>query len=167
LRHSILAAGFPSPVIVAGGSPTLPIHAQRQAVECSPGTFIYWDKGYADLCPEQPFQPAAILVTRVISLPDETKICLDLGHKSVAAENPISNRVYFPEYPGLMAVSQSEEHLVMDAGKNHAFRVGDVLYGVPMHICPTVALYEVTYLAKGNQVADIWKTTARDRKITC
>ncbi|NND33535.1 MAG: D-TA family PLP-dependent enzyme, partial [Saprospiraceae bacterium] len=31
--------------IVAGGSPTFPIHAKRPNVECSPGTFIYWDWG--------------------------------------------------------------------------------------------------------------------------
>ncbi len=29
--------------IVAGGSPTFPVHAQRQNIECSPGTFVFWD----------------------------------------------------------------------------------------------------------------------------
>ncbi|WP_431209816.1 hypothetical protein ACQ86N_27335 [Puia sp. P3] len=37
-------------------------------IECSPGTFVYWDKGYGDGFPDQPFSPAALVVTRVISL---------------------------------------------------------------------------------------------------
>jgi hypothetical protein len=43
-----------------------------------------------------------------------------LGHKSVAAENEITKRVYFPAAPELKAISQSEEHLVIDAGKTHS-----------------------------------------------
>src|SRR5690606_16080999 len=45
--------------IVAGGSPTFPIHVRRMNVESSPGTFIYWDKGYEETCAEQDFKPAA------------------------------------------------------------------------------------------------------------
>ncbi|HLX66071.1 MAG TPA: alanine racemase, partial [Puia sp.] len=33
--------------IIAGGSPTFPVHAGRAVeIQCSPGTFVYWDKGY-------------------------------------------------------------------------------------------------------------------------
>lgn len=163
LKAELIGLGFPSPIIIAGGSPTFPIHAQRPDVECSPGTFVYWDKGYADLCPEQPFQPAAWLLTRVISKPDDTKICLDLGHKSVAAENDITRRIFFPDYPGLIPIGQSEEHLVLEAGLNHGFQVGDILIGIPYHICPTVALYEKVFVVENNQVSGEWKTIARDR----
>ena len=165
LKGKIMAAGLNEPIIVAGGSPTFPIHAERQTVECSPGTFIYWDKGYSEICPEQPFLPAALVITRVISLPDQSKLCLDLGHKSIAPENELSRRVHFINAPQLKTVSQSEEHLVVEAGIGHSFKVGDVLYGMPIHICPTVALYERAYTVKGNKVKGEWKTIARDRKI--
>ncbi|HYJ38702.1 MAG TPA: D-TA family PLP-dependent enzyme [Chitinophagaceae bacterium] len=165
LREKIIASGLNEPVIVAGGSPTFPIHATRGTVECSPGTFIYWDKGYTEICPEQPFLPAALVITRVISLPDESKLCLDLGHKSISAENELSRRVYFLNAPQLKTVSQSEEHLVVEAGVGHSFNVGDVLYGMPNHICPTVALYERAYTVVKNKVKGEWKTIARDRKI--
>lgn len=165
IAEQIISTGFDKPTIVAGGSPTFSIHCKRAGVECSPGTFVYWDKGYTDLCPEQPFSPAAVLVTRVISLPDDTKICLDLGHKSVAAENEIGKRIYFPQFPGLIPIGQSEEHLVMEAGLNHGFKVGDVLIGIPYHICPTVALYERAFIVENNRICGEWKTIARDRKI--
>ncbi len=167
VNSQIINAGFPAPVIIAGGSPTFPIHAKRNGVECSPGTFIYWDKGYSDGCPEQPFLPAALLITRVISLPDATKICLDLGHKSVAAENEIIKRIYFQDAPELIPISQSEEHLVMEAGENHGRKTGDILWGIPYHICPTVALYERAYFVENGNIAGEWRMTARDRKISC
>jgi D-serine deaminase-like pyridoxal phosphate-dependent protein len=43
--------------IVMGGSPAFSVHCKRKNIECSPGTFVYWDKGYTDLCPEQKFLP--------------------------------------------------------------------------------------------------------------
>ncbi|MDB5124214.1 MAG: D-threonine aldolase [Mucilaginibacter sp.] len=166
LRAEIVKKGFPEPVIIAGGSPTFPVHAKRGNVECSPGTFVYWDRGYQIIAKEQPFVPAALVVSRVISLPSETKICLDLGHKSVAAENELHKRVYFLNAPELVMISQSEEHLVADAGEGHAYKVGDVLYGLPHHICPTVALYERAITIENNQTTGEWKNIARDRKIT-
>jgi D-serine deaminase-like pyridoxal phosphate-dependent protein len=165
LKAEIIKKGFPEPVIIAGGSPTFPVHAKRGNVECSPGTFVYWDRGYQLIAKEQPFVPAALVVSRVISLPSETKICLDLGHKSVAAENELQRRVYFLNAPELVMISQSEEHLVANAGQGHAYKVGDVLYGLPYHICPTVALYERAITIENNQTIGEWKNIARDRKI--
>lgn len=166
VKKEIMQAGLPEPVIVAGGSPTFSIHAKRKEIECSPGTFVYWDKGYADLCPEQHFLPAALVIARVISLPSENTLCIDLGHKSIAAENEIGRRVYFLNAPELKAISQSEEHLVVEAGAGHGYKIGDLLYGLPFHICPTIALYERALTVNDHIVNGEWKTIARDRKIT-
>jgi D-serine deaminase-like pyridoxal phosphate-dependent protein len=109
---------------------------------------------------------AALVLSRVISLPSDTKLCLDLGHKSVAAENEITKRVYFLNAPELKAVGQSEEHLVVEAGAGHHYRVGDLLYGLPIHICPTVALYERAITVNDHMANGEWKIIARDRKIS-
>ncbi len=151
--------------IIAGGSPSFPIHAQRENVVCSPGTFVYWDHGYASLFPEQPFNPAALVLTRIISLPAPGIICTDLGHKSIAAENPLDKRVVFLNAPELKAISQSEEHLVLAAPDNHKYQPGDILYGLPMHICPTCALYERAITIINHQKDGEWMIIARDRKI--
>jgi D-serine deaminase-like pyridoxal phosphate-dependent protein len=153
--------------IIAGGSPTFPIHAKRAAdIQCSPGTFVYWDKGYADGFPDQPFQPAALVVTRVISLRGDTRLCLDLGHKSIAPENDLPRRVSFLNGPHLKAVGQSEEHLVVEAGPNHGFRIGDIFYGIPFHVCPTIALYDRALTVEAGRITGAWKNTARDRSIS-
>ena len=166
LKEEISKTGVSVPNIIAGGSPTFPIHAKRKNIECSPGTFIYWDKGYTDLCPEQNFLTAAVLVTRIISLPNPTRVCTDLGHKSVAAENEIGRRVFFLNATDLTPVGQSEEHLVCETGGDRHYKTGDVLYGLPYHVCPTVALYERVYTIENGKIAGEWKNIARDRKVT-
>ena len=154
------------PTIIMGGSPAFSVHCKRKKIECSPGTFVYWDKGYTDLCPEQKFLPAIVLVTRIISLPSSNKICTDLGHKSVAAENEITRRVFFLNAEGLKPVGQSEEHLVLETNEHHSYKVGDIFYGLPYHVCPTVALYERVYTIENGKVTGEWKTVSRDRKLT-
>lgn len=165
LARQLKTEGFATQII-AGGTPTFPIHADRANVECSPGTFIYWDKGYGDQLQEQSFLYAALLICRVISLPEKDKICVDAGHKAVAAENELKKRIYFLNAPDLEPISQSEEHLVLNAGNDHGYRHGDVLYGVPYHICPTVALHQQVTVVKDHQITGEWKNTSRNRKLT-
>lgn len=154
-----------TPVLVAGGSPTFPTHVHRAGVECSPGTFVFWDRSYVLQMPELPFEYAALVVTRVISIIDGQTICTDLGHKSVAAESPFP-RVYFLNAPEATPVGQSEEHMVLKVPDAANYKIGDVLYGAPIHICPTVALYERALIIKDHKSVDEWKVVARDRKIT-
>lgn len=155
-----------APLIVAGGTPTYPIHAKRKDVEASPGTFIFWDKGYQMTLVEQPFEFAALVLTRVISKPTQGTICVDLGHKSIAAENPLQQRVHFLNAPGLEPVGHSEEHMVWRTDGKRDFKVGDVLYGVPHHVCPTVALYDEAGVCRDNRITDTWPILARKRRIT-
>ncbi|THU31147.1 D-TA family PLP-dependent enzyme [Niastella caeni] len=166
MQKTLQSTGYSDIKIIAGGTPSFPVHAKRAGVECSPGTFVFWDQSYLDQCTEQPFHPAALVVTRVISLPNSTHICVDLGHKSIAAENDISKRVYFLDAPNLQPVSQSEEHLVLHAGEGHGYQPGDVLYGIPHHVCPTVALYDSAYTVENGKVSGEWKIVARNRTIS-
>jgi D-serine deaminase-like pyridoxal phosphate-dependent protein len=164
LRQSLLEEGLPVPLVVAGGTPTFPMHARRPGVECSPGTCVLWDAGYAANLPDLEFETAAVLLTRVISRPGPGRICLDLGHKAVASEMP-HPRVIFPALPDAQVVMQNEEHLVLATAAAGDFPVGTVLYGIPWHICPTVALHAFVHVIKGGQVAERWPVTARTRQI--
>jgi D-threonine aldolase len=166
VKKALIEKGMREPIVVAGGSPSFSIHCKREDIECSPGTFIFWDKGYSELCPEQNFLTAALVISRVISFPTENTICVDLGHKSIAAENDISRRVYFLNAPELKALGQSEEHLVLEIEENHNYKIGDLLYGLPIHICPTVALYERAIIINNHIAVGEWKIVARVRRIS-
>jgi D-threonine aldolase len=164
-RQKLLKAGLPVPRVVAGGTPTFPMHAQRGDVECSPGTCLLWDWGYATNFPDLEFVHAATLLTRVVSKPTPTRICLDLGHKAVASEMP-HPRVHFPELPDAKPVGHNEEHLVLETDRAREFQVGAVLYGIPWHICPTVALHSECICVANARAEARWQITARARRLT-
>jgi len=164
LKDALLKAGYSVPRVVAGGTPTFPIHARRPGVECSPGTCVFWDAGYAKAFPDLPFEIAAMVLARVISKPAADRLCLDLGHKAVASEMP-HPRVIFPELPDAVAVGHNEEHLVLQTERAGAFPVGSMLLGVPWHICPTVALHQEVWVVEHGQVKGTWQVPARSRRI--
>ena len=165
LEEQLIAHGMPVPKIVAGGSPTFPFHAARKDVECSPGTTVFWDASYGRKMPDLPFVPAALLLTRIISKPGTRSLCLDLGHKAVASEMP-HPRVEFLNVTGAECIMHSEEHMVIETDDASQFAVGDCLYGVPWHICPTVALHAEAHVITKGAVTARWAVTARNRRIT-
>lgn len=165
MKQSLERVRLRVPRIVAGGSPTFSVHALRDEVELSPGTYVFWDGGYQTAFPDLPFRPAALVFTRVISKPAKNRICLDLGHKAIASENPISNRVRILGHENFRFVGHSEEHLVVETPEPTYLDVGDGLYGLPWHICPTVALHEEAITIENGKVTGRWKIPARTRKI--
>jgi D-serine deaminase-like pyridoxal phosphate-dependent protein len=150
LREALAAAGLAVPAIVAGGTPTFPFHARRPGVECSPGTTVFWDAGYGATLPDLPFEPAIALLARVVSRPTGSRLCLDLGHKAVEAT----------------AVGHSEEHLVLETARAADFPVGTPVYGVPWHVCPTVALHAEAVVVSDGRASARWPIVARARTLT-
>jgi D-serine deaminase-like pyridoxal phosphate-dependent protein len=165
LRDRLLSLGLPVPQIVAGGTPSFPVHAEFADRTCSPGTCVFWDLSYERLCGGWGFLAAALLLTRVISKPTPDRLCLDLGYKAIAAEQP-PPRAQLLGLEDACEVSHSEEHLVVQSQRAAEYRVGDVMYALPRHICPTVALHQsATVIAEG-QAMSTWQVACRDRVLT-
>ncbi|MGN7885307.1 D-TA family PLP-dependent enzyme [Dyadobacter endophyticus] len=156
------------PMIIVGGSPSFTVHALRPDVYLSPGTNVLWDWGYGDRFDGQPFEHAALILTRVVSKPTPGILTIDLGHKAIAAENPIENRLRLLNLPDYTLLSQSEEHGVLQVSNDvwESVQIGDVFYALPYHICPTVALHDFATVIEDGNVTDEWKITARSRRIT-
>jgi D-serine deaminase-like pyridoxal phosphate-dependent protein len=164
LYERLLKRGLAVPRLVVGGTPTFPIHSELEipGVECSPGTCVLQDDGYQKRYPDLPFTPAALLLTRVVSHPSPGRMCLDLGHKAVAAD-PSGPRVRFFDLDGARPLVHSEEHLVVETAAAEAFPNGTALLAIPTHICPTVALHRRAYVIADGELAGTWEVTARDR----
>ena len=45
-------------------------------------------------------------------------------------------------------------------------RIGDVLYAIPWHVCPTVALHQEAWLVREGRAVERWTVEARTRRIT-
>lgn len=165
LRDDLLAAGLPVPLVVASGTPTFPILAEREGVEVGAGTTVLWDAGQPQLCPDLDFLNAAVLLARVVSRPTPDRLCLDLGHKAVASEMPHPRVRIFGLEDAAFPV-HSEEHLVVATPRAAAYPEGTVLYALPRHVCPTVALHAEVVVVEGGRAVDRWPVAARARRLT-
>jgi len=157
-------AGWNDLNIIAGGTPTFPVHALRKEVDCSPGTVLLWDYSYSSSYQDMDFLHAAVLLARVISKPSKGLICIDLGYKAVASEMP-QPRVKFLNISEYNITGQSEEHMVIETPEAGRFKVGDPVYSLPWHICPTVDRHDVVSVVEDSRVTGQWNVIARRRKI--
>jgi D-serine deaminase-like pyridoxal phosphate-dependent protein len=164
-RDELVAAGWPVPRIVAGGTGSFPVFARIEdpALELSPGTVVLHDVGYGRKFPDLRFTPAALLLTRVISRPTPERVTLDLGYKACASDPPAGDRLFFPDLPEAKQVLQNEEHLVLETPRAGEFTPGDELWAIPRHICPTSALHKQVWVVSGGRLAGRWDVAARDR----
>ena len=151
--------------IVAGGSPTFPIHASRKDVEVSPGTILLWDYGYSSSFPDMDFLHAAVLLSRIVSKPAKELLCLDLGHKAVASEMP-QPRIKIMGMDDYTIINHSEEHMVIRTPEAEKMKIGDQVYAIPWHICPTVDRFDVVSVVSESKVTGQWTVEARKRKVT-
>lgn len=165
LRDQMVSEGLSVPRTIASGTPTFAVLAQQPDTEVGAGTTVLWDFGQAEVCPDHHFLNGAMLMTRVISKPTPDRLCLDLGHKAVAAEMP-QPRVLLMGLEDASLVLQSEEHLVVQTPRASEYKVGDVIYGIPRHICPTMALHSDVWAVHKGVADESWPVVARARKIT-
>lgn len=155
-----------SPIpVIAGGTPTFPVHAARKDVETSPGTFILWDWGYSSSFSDLDFKHAAVLLSRVVSKPAKDLLCLDLGHKAVASEMP-QPRIKILGLEKYEITGHNEEHMVIRTRYADDYKVGDPIYSIPWHICPTVDRFDTVYVVNNGAVTGQWNVEARKRVIT-
>lgn len=155
-------------VVILGGSPSFPCHTDFPNAFFSPGTLFIYDYGYSKKFPDLPFTPAAAVLTRVVSCPDRGIFTLDLGYKGIAAD-PAGSRGLLLGVEHCKEMFQSEEHwtFCMEEGyEDDCPRVGDELFVIPTHICPTSALYPSVAVVEGQKVVGSWPVSARNRKIT-
>ena len=161
----LINKGTPPMKVVTGGTPSFPVHAQREGVECSPGTLLLWDYKSCSSFSDMNFLYAAVLLTRIVSKPGEDLICLDLGHKAVGSEMP-HPRIKIFGIHDFTVITHSEEHMVIRTSQAGNLKIGDALYAIPFHICPTVALCDSVSVVNEHKVTGQWNVEARKRKIS-
>lgn len=168
LADSLQREGYLVPRIIAGGTGTFPCYAEinDSRLELSPGTVLFHDAGYLRAFPDLDFAPAAVLLTRVISLPGTDRLTVDLGHKACAADPPAGKRLWFPAHPDAQELIHSEEHLVLGFPGADQATPGDMLFAIPSHICPTTALHQEVVVIRNQAVAERWQVVARNRRLT-
>jgi len=165
-------SGVSVPEVITAGTPTLPcslgypgFRGQKFVHRVSPGTIVYNDAtSLAQLPAEYRLRPAALVLTRVVSKPHKGVITCDAGHKAVSADAGVPTCVVVG-HAELTPLSPSEEHLPMAvAGDATGPEVGEALYLLPRHVCPTVNNFDCALLVRNRQIEAVEKVTARGRE---
>jgi D-serine deaminase-like pyridoxal phosphate-dependent protein len=165
-------AGLGVNEVVTAGTPAFPCTLSYKAFEtaefvhrASPGTVVYGDcTSLAQLPAEYGYRPAAIVVSTVISHPSARRLTCDAGHKTVSADagTPTCFALGWPE---LSPAKPSEEHLPIDSPEgSRRPALGEALYLVPVHICPTVNNFDHALIVKGGSIVAVERVTARGRE---
>ncbi|HKP10815.1 MAG TPA: alanine racemase [Blastocatellia bacterium] len=165
-------AGLSVTEVITAGTPAFPCTLSyagfRQAAfvhRASPGTVVYCDcTSLAQLPAEYGYRPAAVVVSTVVSRPSARRVTCDAGHKTVSADagTPTCGVLGREE---LLPAKPSEEHLPLDVADGASLpEIGETLYLVPMHVCPTVNNFDHALIVKGGTIIAIERIAARGRE---
>jgi D-serine deaminase-like pyridoxal phosphate-dependent protein len=164
--------GVRVPEVITAGTPTLPCSLSYEGFRSagfthriSPGTVVYSDaSSLAQLPKEYGYRPAVLVLTRVVSHPRAGTVTCDAGHKAVSADAGVPTCVVVG-HPELTPLSPSEEHLPMQVeGSTTGPQVGEALYLLPRHVCPTVNNFDDALLVRGGEIESVEHVSARGRE---
>ncbi len=164
MRDRLVADGIPCALLVMGGTPTFPVHAPYGDAFLSPGTVFLMDWKYSEKIHGLPFEPGVALIARCVSHPADGLFTIDVGNKAIACEMAGPRGVILG-YEGAAMTVHSEEHWVFRAEDGKRPAIGEVLYVIPAHVCPTNALYAEASVVKDGRIVDHWPIVARARNI--
>lgn len=165
-------SGVNLPELITAGTPTLPCSLSYPGFRekgfihrVSPGTVVYNDAtSLAQLPGEYGYRPAVLVLTRIVSRPRAGVVTCDAGHKAVSADAGVPTCVAVGR-PELTPLSPSEEHLPMAVAEGAAGpRVGDALFLLPRHVCPTVNNFDCALLVRDGQIKALERVSARGRE---
>jgi len=164
--------GMNVPEVITAGTPTLPASLCYEGFRgrgfvhrVSPGTIVYNDAtSLAQLPAEYGLRPAVLVLTRIVSRPRPGMITCDAGHKAVSADAGVPTCAVVG-HPELTPLAPSEEHLPMAVAEGaEGPQVGEALYLLPRHVCPTVNNFDCALLVRDGHIESVEKVSARGRE---
>jgi len=171
LAAELETSGTPPGEVITSGTPTMPcalsypwFRGARFVHRVSPGTVVYGDARSIEQLPDSGYQPAVLVVSRVVSHPAPDIVTADAGHKTVSADAGVPTCAVLGR-PGYNPLSPSEEHLPIriPPGKDVP-AAGEFLYLLPMHVCPTVNNFDEALIITAGRIERVERVTARGRE---
>ena len=150
LQHAAKDVG--GEIISAGGTGTYDLHENTGVTEIQAGSYSLMDTQYSQL--NLPFEQAVWVVGTVISSGSSWSVA-DVGLKSLGMDhgNPsIENQsVWFC----------SDEHITFATSTGDSPKVGSRIRVTPAHIDPTLAMHDIAWIVRGDEVIDQWAIDLR------
>jgi D-serine deaminase-like pyridoxal phosphate-dependent protein len=101
------------------------------------------------------------VLSTVVSHPTASSFTCDAGHKSVSADAGVPTCSVLG-HPDFKPRKPSEEHLPIEASpRGDMPAIGEKLYLVPRHVCPTVNNFDEAIFVVNGRIAGVESVTAR------
>jgi D-serine deaminase-like pyridoxal phosphate-dependent protein len=162
--------------IVSGGStpgaaktPLIP-----QTTEIRPGTYVFYDASSVatGLCVEA--DCALRVLTTVVSTAVPGQCVIDAGSKTLSSDQTVGSGTFGHIVGRPWTLRKlNEEHGYVEihpptpspgrGGSTDAPRVGEKVWVIPSHVCPTVNLHDEIWYGRGGQVEGSWRVAARGK----
>ena len=158
--------------VITSGTPTFPcalsfpdFRRGEFLHRISPGTTVYADLiSLGQLPPLLGYRPAAIVLSRVVSHPSPSRITCDAGHKALAIDCGVPNCAVLGR-PNLQPQTPNEEHLPLEVPSSEERpSIGDFLYLIPRHVCPSVNNFDEAIIVGPNRALHAEPVSARGRE---
>ena len=107
------------------------------------------------------YQPAALVVSTVVSHPKANVVTCDAGHKSVSADAgvPTCSVAGRAGHDSFEAERGASSHRDFNGGAVPA--IGELLYLIPRHVCPTVNNFDDAVIVEHGRAVGVEHVTAR------
>jgi D-serine deaminase-like pyridoxal phosphate-dependent protein len=161
-------SGFRIEEVITSGTPAFPCAATYAPFRessflhrASPGTVVFSDvTSLAQLPGDWGYKPAAVVVSTVVSHPHPNLFTCDAGHKAVSADAGVPTCVV-AGHLDCSPLKPSEEHLPIEVKSGRRPEIGDLLYLIPRHVCPTVNNFDDALMIESNRIVGMETVTAR------
>ena len=170
---TLRAKGIPVKEVITSGTPSLPCTMTYPKFlkagfvhRASPGTVVYCDATVVEQLPREfGYEPAALVLSRVVSRPASRVITCDAGHKTLSVDCGVPNCVA-AGISYLEPLRPSEEHLPIRVPEKHLSpELGDLLYLIPRHVCPTVNNFDWALIISEGRILATEQVHARGREL--
>ena len=137
--------------------------AARRTSSAVPARRVFWDLGYSTILPDLDFLPAVLVLTRVVSKPGNEPSVPGSRAQGGRVGEPAAARVscWACRTRRASATARNTSMLETDSRRRVSGRLG--FYGMPWHICPTVALHQEAVVVRNGRAEERWQVVGRGR----
>jgi D-serine deaminase-like pyridoxal phosphate-dependent protein len=160
---ALSGAGFETKIVSGGSTPgAAKTPLIPQTTEIRPGTYVFYDASSieAKVCVEA--DCALRVLTTVVSTSVPGQCVIDAGSKTLSSDLAVVSGTYGHIVGRQWTVRKlNEEHGYVEI--HEPARLGEKVWLVPSHVCPTVNLHDQIWYGRNGRVEGSWKVAARGK----
>jgi D-serine deaminase-like pyridoxal phosphate-dependent protein len=160
---ALSGAGFETKIVSGGSTPgAAKTPLIPQTTEIRPGTYVFYDASSieAKVCVEA--DCALRVLTTVVSTSVPGQCVIDAGSKTLSSDLAVVSGTYGHIVGRQWTVRKlNEEHGYVEI--HEPARIGEKVWLVPSHACPTVNLHDQIWYGRNGRVEGSWGVAARGK----